>query len=107
MSQITPSSMLSNLEQDLKADWRHYHVLAHITQFCALFGAGLLTAGAAAGWHLTGWGMLASLVLGAAGTAVRQMWPQVPWSAVETALDEAKALADKSAPAATAAPKTE
>jgi hypothetical protein len=100
MSQITPQSLVANLEQDLAADWKHYHVQAHLTQFASLFAGGLLASVAADGWHVAGWGALAGLALGAAGAAVRQMWPQVPWSAVKAALAEAKTLADKPAPEA-------
>ena len=95
MAQITPSSVLANLEQDITADWKHYHGAAHVKQFLGLFAAAFVTAVAAAGWHVAGRGVLAGLVLGAAGAAVRQMWPQVPWPVVKSALAEAKSLADR------------
>lgn len=98
MAQITPVSLVSNLEQDLAADWKHYHVQAHLVQFAALFAGGLGTALAAGGWHVAGWGALGGLALAAAGAAVRQMWPQVPWPVVKAALAQAKALAAPSVP---------
>lgn len=98
MAQITPSSLLANLEQDLAADWKHYHLQAHLLQFVSLFVSGFVTAIATGGWHVAGWGAVGGLALAAAGAAVRQMWPQVPWPVVKSALAEAKSLADRPSP---------
>ena len=95
--QISASKLVANLEEDLAADWRHYHVQAHLLQFVSLFGGGLLASITAGGWHVAGWGALGGLALAAAGAAVRQVWPQVPWSVVKGALADAKAVADRPA----------
>lgn len=90
------SALLSNLEQDLAADWKHYHVRAHVIQFAALFVGGMGTALAAGGWHVAGWGALGGLALAAAGAAARQVWPQVPWPVVVSALKDARSLVERS-----------
>lgn len=98
MAPVTPSSVVANLEQDLTADWRHYHVQAHLVQFAALYVAGMGTALAAAGWHVAGWAALGGLGLSVAGATVRQLWPQVPWSVVKAALADAAAAVERPAP---------
>jgi hypothetical protein len=97
--QASTRSVVSALEQDLAADWRHYHVQAHLTQFVALFVGSFVASVAAAGWHVAGWAALGSLVLAAAGGAVRQVFPQIPWSVVKSVVGDAKAAVEP-APAA-------
>ncbi len=92
--QASATSVLSALEQDLAADWRHYHVQAHLLQFVSLFVASFGVSLAAAGWHVAGWAVLGSLALAAAGAAVRQVLPQVPWPVVKAALADARAAVE-------------
>lgn len=78
--------LLTGLEEDLRVEFQHAHVKAQLFQFAGLFLSALLTSLATGGWHVAGWGALAGVVVGALGAAVRQQWPQVPWSVVLSVL---------------------
>lgn len=78
--------LLTGLEEDLRVEFEHAHLRAQLLQFAGLFLSALGAAVAAGGLHVTGWGALSGLVVGALGAAARQKWPQVPWSAVLSVL---------------------
>lgn len=82
----TVKDLMTGIEEDLRVELKHAHVRTQLLQFAWLFAAALATAVATGGVHHAGWGALAGLVVGAAGAAVRQMRPQVPWSAVLSVL---------------------
>ena len=78
--------LLTGLEEDLRVEFEHAHVRTQVFQFAGLFVSALATAVATGGLHVAGWGALAGLVVGALGAAVRQKWPQIPWSVVLSVL---------------------
>lgn len=99
---MSAADILKTLEADAWADYKHYHVRAHAVQFVGLFAAGFFVALAKAGWHVDGWDALAGLALGAAGAAIRQMFPQLPWTAFLTLVRDAQDAHPAPPPAAAA-----
>lgn len=83
---MAAQSILAAVEEDLKGEFQHAHVKAHAIQFAGLFLSAFLTSITVGGFHVAGWGALAGLLVGAAGAAARQMWPQIPWALVLSAL---------------------
>lgn len=99
---MATTKILAALEEDLKIEFRHAHVKAHLVQFAGLFLSAFLTSVAVGGFHVAGWGALAGLAVGAAGAAARQMWPQIPWPIVLAVLRDGQQPSTPPAPPAAA-----
>ena len=90
------SKRTAEVEQELGADWKRYHVGAQVSRFLT----GVL---ATALWSMNSgfndWTDLLPLLGTAAWTTVAQMWPQVPWSLLRDRFG-----VEKPAPRVTAVP---
>ena len=94
---MSAAGIVRGLRQDLREEFVHAHGPAHLKQFAALFVGAFGTAVVAGGWHVAGVGAMGSLVVGAAGAAARQVWPQLPWRAAVRVLAHAEEVASRPA----------
>jgi hypothetical protein len=103
------SEVLKGVEDDLRAEFKPAHLKAQALQFVSLFVAGFLASLIGAQFRVTGWEALVGLAAGAAGAAVRQTFPQIPWLAALGVVQDTRTVheaapAKPSAPPASVAP---
>lgn len=92
---------LRGLEATVRADLLRLHVRTQAVRFARLTVLAFAAQAAALGIHDWGWQALASVGLGAAETAARQLWPALPIAEIKTLLRLDRPASDQpSAPAA-------
>lgn len=73
---------LQDLENELRLEFKHYHVGAQFIRFVSVFASTMLLQMFTGGFHVSGWAALGSFLLSTVVVAARQVWPSLPWDVV-------------------------